>query len=58
MILHHPRVHFAEAAIVAAVLTVMVMIAIVDFAVFVVSSLVIILMPWIYQIIENARKQK
>ncbi|MBF8248606.1 MAG: hypothetical protein HW374_1406 [Bacteroidetes bacterium] len=36
----------------------MLMIAFVDFEAFVVSMLVITLMPWIYDIIEQTKKQK
>jgi len=58
MILHHARIHFGEAVFFAGVLTVMLMIAFVDFEAFVVSMLVITLMPWIYDLIEQTRKQK
>jgi len=58
IILHHPRIHLGEAAVAAGLLTAMLMIAFVDFEAFVVSMLVIILMPWIYDVIEQTRKQK
>ena len=58
MILHHARIHFGEAVFFVGILTAMLMIAFVDFEAFFVSMLVIVLMPWIYDVIEQTRKQK